>query len=241
MRLKKTILKLVTGLILTASTSMAHALAIEVAQESSAGAGDFDANIIGSIDPFTTTLTNSGFFSYGNPFNASFCDGVVDNCIGRPSLISNESHLFLVDASDGLGVFIVHDKPNDGSGGSATNTFSLVGDTATVLVSDDPNEFTGTGTNFTGNFNWIGCCTDGGVIGSLDGDWTMFLEFDSFTGLTGWTAVSANSQDSVGLQLVNDRRVRLRSVSQQIPEPNTLALIGIGLAGFGFTRIRKQN
>ena len=37
----------------------AQAVEIRVSQESSAGAGDFDANVLGTIDSFSTALTTA--------------------------------------------------------------------------------------------------------------------------------------------------------------------------------------
>ena len=50
----------VSGLLLVSND--ASAATIRVSQESAAGAGDFDANILGFIDPFSTPLTISDFY-----------------------------------------------------------------------------------------------------------------------------------------------------------------------------------
>lgn len=235
------------GFVLCALTiPMAQAAVIEVAQESSAGSGDFDANILGNINTYNTTGTNAQYYAYNTTYSTSFCDGA--GCTGRPVLTSEASHLFLVDASDGLGLFIVHDKPDsDANGGAANMTITLDGDTASVLVSDDTSEFTSaSNTIFTDGWRWSGCCTDGAVIGTLDGNWTALVDFNSFTdGLTQWGALSSGAS-TIPLALVADRRVRLRPVDDNggggagVPAPATLGLLALGLAGMGFAGKKRK-
>ena len=94
--------------------------------------------------------------------------------------------------------------------------FDLFGDTAGVLQGDDPGEtivVTGGGTQFNTDHPWAGCCTDGGVIGTLDGAWTMDAQFlfntpTSGDGITAWQATSADGS-SIPLALELGRRVRL--------------------------------
>ena len=208
----------------------AAALSIRVSQESTAGANDFDNNILGLINPFQTSSTLRNFYQYGNPFRASFN--------GPVPLTSDASHLFLVEAADGLGLFSVYDKPGDIGGGIAHMQFDLLGDTASILLTDDRSE-TGTATNggrtFTTRNAWAPCCTDGVVLGSLDGDWTMFAQFTHLNSLQGgrlnrWLALSAEMADvpafSQDLVLETGRRVRLDIAPEAVPEPAT----GLGLA-----------
>ena len=131
---------------------------IRISQESLAGAGDFDANVLGNIDTFSTTMTAADFYQYGSPNAASYNGELNDG----PLPVSSLSQIFLVDASDGLALMVVHDNPNDGTGGR-TQT------------------------------RWIGCCTDGYAIGSLDGDWALFGQsLATPTGITDWAVVSSD-------------------------------------------------
>jgi hypothetical protein len=213
----------------------ARASLIQVAQESSANAGDFDANVLGSIDPFNTGMTAAGLYQYGSP-NASSYNGELN---GGPDPVSSLSQVFMVEASDGLTLVVVHDRPNDGSGGSTVTRWNLTGDTAAQVVADDPGEpltVSMGGTQFDSTKNWIACCTDGYAIGFLEADWTLLGQFLTVpTGITNWAVVSADLS-SVPLTLSPGRRVRL----QQIPEPATLGLLLFGLAGVAWGARRRM-
>jgi len=216
-----------------------------VSQESSAGAGDFDSNVLGFIDPFTWTGDTSDYYDYSS---GGFNDGVG----GRLTLTSNLSHLFLVDASDGLSLFVVHDKPADGSGGTALTKLELSGDTASLLVKDDNGgweptiDVDGLGTQFTANHAWFDCCTDGLALGSLDGFFTMYVQFTApSTGLgAGWAAISDDGSatgSALSLTPSVGRRVRIDAIPDPIPEPSTLAaLISMGLVGLVIAWRRRK-
>ena len=190
---------------------------IRISQESSPGAGDFDANVLGYVNPYTTTLTAAGYYQYGTPYGASF-NGPA------PALTSNLSHLFLADTADGLCLFVVHDKPQDGTGGSSTMYWVLTGDTANVLQDDDPGEGVtvgGGGTTFTTSHGWAACCTDGFALGSLDGAWSMVGEFTipvANTGMNGWTVFSSDGA-TIPLAFETNRRVRLDVVTHSSIDP----------------------
>jgi hypothetical protein len=185
-----------------------EAVQIRVSQESSAGAGDFDANILGFIDPFIIGLTTATFYQYGVPNGASY-NGELN---GGPNPVSSLSQVFLVDAADGLSLVVVHDNPNDGTGGSTQTRWNLSGDTAAQLQADDPGEplaVSSGGTQFDSTKNWAPCCTDGYAIGSLDGGWAMFGQFLALpAGIDQWAAVSSDG-GSIILELEVARRVRL--------------------------------
>jgi hypothetical protein len=66
----KTFGSILAGLMLLASQS-ADAVTIRVSQESAAGVGDFDANVLGFVDSFdVSTLTPAGFYTFsGSSYN----------------------------------------------------------------------------------------------------------------------------------------------------------------------------
>ena len=191
----------------------------------------------GTISPYSTSLSASDFYAYQHPNsgNASF-NGPW------PSLTNNRSHLFFVDALDGLSLFVVYDNLGGGGGGSATMRFDLSGDGdgAAILLQDDPpawDTYPQTGPNvFVCQHTWGDCCTDGVVIGSLDDDWSMAVEFTTPPiGLgNGWYAYSANSGP---LELTFGSP----AVYTPLPVPGAaiLGMIGISMVG-AYTRKRRS-
>ena len=223
--------------------SSAHAATVSIFQESAPGEGDFNTNLLGTIQSFSTTGTLADFYGYPNEFNNT----------AAVSLTRDQSHLFLVDASDGMGLFVVHDNGADNGGGRAETLVDLLGDTAAFLVYDDPlpddastDSYTenDTGTQFTAVNEWVSGYTDGYVIGSLDGAWMVDMQFadvssiDPSTRADGatindlltWVAISSggvSGQTEMALVLEEGRRVRISAV----PVPPAIWLFCSGLLG----------
>ena len=230
----------------------AHAATVSIFQESTPGAGDFNTNLLGTIQSFTTPGTLADFYDY----RASEFKNTT-----AVSLTRDQSHLFLVDASDGLGLFVIHDNGARNGGGRAETLVNLVGDAATFLVQDEPlpdstgrDSYTDNGTQFTAVNRWLGGFTDGYVIGSLDGAWMIDMQFSDVSGidlstqaagaptiddLFTWAALSSDGlggQTEIALALEEGRRVRINAV----PVPPAIWLFCSGLLGLiGIVKRKK--
>lgn len=218
--------------------SYSHAAVFYVAQESSAGAGDFDSNILGQIESFTASpasLTVAEFYDWYDDAGGGATGGSYNgHKHGGPDPLSNLSQLFLVDTSEGLSLFVVHDLQWDGSGGDADMQVDLTGGAADFLFYDDthtedPDDTYTTvgGTLFSTTNDWGAGYTDGFVIGTIENNWTMFCQFTTGpTNIDGWQAVSSDSS-TISFALEEGRRVRL----SPIPIPAAFWLLCSGLMG----------
>ena len=191
---------------------------VMVSQESFPGAGDFDTNYLGPIEVFDQSGSSAAaVYQYDTVFSSSYNGSVT------PS-ISNTSQMFVVSTSDGVSLFVVHDIPLDADGGWAQMRFELSGDPngAARLVEDDPADASRSGNLFGPNIFqthhvWSPCCTDGVVIGALDGAWSMLVSFsdvdgtvgNEFVGIPSWVATSADGT-TIPLTLSVDQRVLLQ-------------------------------
>ena len=157
---QKAFLSIVFVLATVCFTVQVEAARIRVSQESSPGAGDFDAHILGFIESFDECgKTSAQSYAYN-----------VDSYGGKTiTTQTNTSHLFFVNTSSGLALFIVHDKPVvSNGGGQAEMRFELSGDPngAALLGRDDSaangDVYTGaSGANMsTSRHSWVTPNTD---------------------------------------------------------------------------------
>ena len=181
-------------------------LRIRVSQETSPGAGDFDRNILGFIEALQTEGSAAAFYRYkaaryGNT---------------APILTPSASHLFFVNGSDGVALFVVNNAPNrnetSSPGSEIRLRFELSGGTASILKSDDGPEAKSSegGTVFTTDMDYAASYTDGLVIGTLPVGFTILGQFTvPPRGLkAGWLVISRDGT-VFPLQLVPGQRVRL--------------------------------
>ncbi len=214
-------------------STQVQAATIEVAQETSGGAGDYNSNVLGFIDSFDTALSLADYYAY---------DTITYSFNGpAPSIASDTSHVFFVNSAiDGLALVLVHDLQADGTGGTAVLGVSLTGDANgfNALVSDEPSDEVDQldANTFAFDHAWANCCGDGVALGSLDGDlWNAFVTFSAYTGITNWVAVSAGGT-TIPLDLTVGQTVRLRP----IPEPATMSLLALGVSTLLLRRRRER-
>lgn len=82
-----------------------------------------------------------------------------------PVAESDRSQLFFWSGPEGLSLVVVHDKPNDGSGGAVDLTFeNLLNPDGSWVIRDDGPDFTRTGASLSEpHWRWAGSKTDGGA------------------------------------------------------------------------------
>ena len=193
-------------------------IAVEVAQESAPGADDFDLNVLGTLDSWDYVLTPQQFYGWS---------GVATSFTGPGPVPTTNSHSILAtfgSATAGThSLVFVHDAAQDGTGGTALTRVTISGDTngAEFLVRDDPptidDSYVGQAGDalFDANNSWSSCCTDGYVIGALEGLWSVFVEFRTTPiGIQTWSAVGGDGTE-IDLVLEAGRRVRLRSLADE--------------------------
>ncbi len=109
---------------------------IRVSQESAAGAGDFDNNILGAIEVYSGSGTFADFYQYGSPVNSSY-NGQLNG--GPEAVADGVLNFFVNDASGNLGFFTVIDAPADPDGFIVKMKWELTGDKAQFGILDDGN------------------------------------------------------------------------------------------------------
>lgn len=198
-------------------------LRMRVAQESAPGAGDFFANILGEVAVWDAPATSAAaFYAYDVPEGDSWNGSSL-------ILTADRSHLFAARTSDGLALFLVHDRaiPNDPDGGEAETRVELLEDFdgGFYAVQDDPPGVKtgayvlgGPGQSiFAARQVWDVCCTDGYAIADLEFGAQALVQFTDvdgnaanavIAGLTEWRAVGADGS-TIPLALEPSRRVRI--------------------------------
>lgn len=154
------------------------------------------------LKPFVTSKTLVEYYNYLNTiFNGPGNGDPV------PSFFENTSHLFLVSGSDGMGLFVVHGKPDDTEPGLVRMQLILNNNSvsADFLVEDDPIDQYDVASNpngsqtFTAYQGWNQNRSDGFAIAYLQGNWSIEAQFiplppphgNQTFGIDRWVAVSA--------------------------------------------------
>ncbi|MCA9286082.1 MAG: hypothetical protein KDA22_12735 [Phycisphaerales bacterium] len=199
---------------------------LRVAQESAPGVGDFDDHVLADLLAFPSSGNAASFYAYDVPEGDSW---------NGPALTpeADRSHLLLATTSEGISLFIVHDRavPNDPDGGKAEMSFEVLGDFngAAITVKDDPDALkTAFGyagepgdSLFLAGWDWGTCCTDGLALSGLDTGSSVIVQFTEvdgnpntppIQGLSEWVAYSSDGTQ-VPMALEIDRRVRIEVIA----------------------------
>jgi hypothetical protein len=199
-----------TLVLVLGALACAQPTSYRISQESAPGAGDFNSNIIGCIEPIPTGAPLATYYSYAS---ASY-NGI------QPVATIDRAYLFLLDASDGLALNLMLDRRNDFDGGQARMQVDVTGDPDGIIraVSDDPGDGYSPGpgipaTTHTTSWVWYTCCTDGVAYNGFDGNWTAMVQFTQPpVGIIDFRAHSRNGNELL-LDLTAGRRVRIDTCS----------------------------
>lgn len=133
---------LAVAMMFLAASSPAHATKIRVLQESTPGAGDFNANVLGVVQVYSVSAigseNNYDFYRYGDPFSQSYNGDVY----GGPAPLDGGVVTFFVQNSTGqLSLFNVLDRPTysfePGNETKVELFWDLQGDKAEFQLLDD--------------------------------------------------------------------------------------------------------
>jgi len=209
----------------------AAAVRVRVSQESAPGAGDFDANVLGELDPFDASQGSAAFYSYSVPAPNSFNNAAI-------ALVTDRAHLAILDVGPSAALCVVFDSttPDVTNVGRAETRLQLTTGTSTFAldVLDDPEATSADRYVLAPTFDslscthvWNPCCTDGFVVsGLLCGASVTFTFTDvdddattpTILNLTSFAAYSSTG-GVIELALAVDRRVRL----EVLPSPGCIA------------------
>jgi hypothetical protein len=116
------------------------------------------------LTPLSNGQTIEEFYNYAN-VQANTSTGIET---------SDTSLLFFWNGPNGLSLVVIHDRPNDGSGGAVT--FDIGGVSGEWVVPDDPGDLDSR-TDTSPDWSWASAKTDGGAYrGDFSGDFTLTIE-----------------------------------------------------------------
>ncbi|MEM8772702.1 MAG: PEP-CTERM sorting domain-containing protein [Pseudomonadota bacterium] len=180
----------------------------------------------GAIDIFETAETGAQFYGRRN----------------FPTFPVNSNGLnfyFHRDTNTGvLSLGIIVDDRGDGTGGNLSGTITGLGPGASVAFADDAGEISITAPGVAVfNYNWVSCCTDGGIITGLDADNLNFtINITSASGLTGTYLIDPSGTT----QIAGAPAIGASLTVAANPEPSTWALFILGFFGCAFAMKQRR-
>ena len=172
-----------------------------------------------TIIPVEGTKPAADFYSYDNPAATSANTGFE---------ASDTTNFFLYKntATGKVSLFVIHDKPNDTTGGGFQLGITGAPSGTNIIVQDDPSDtYNWNATAGTGNvtWGWDVCCTDGFVLGgSLPGAWDMVLTPSSVTGIDTLRFISGNGKTAEYFFLPLDQSFTISCRAVEPPPEETI-------------------
>ena len=172
----------------------------------------------------TGTLTSQGFDFTGNPIDSALfvCDPGANQHNTTAALINANSQSILTMSQNGGGVFSLESF----FAGGRTEDFAP--DLAVTMYS------VATGIDILGNLFGGGTVSYSVVLDSIAPyDWSQYFLPASFNNLTS-VVFTAQGSGPTPEFLIDD-------INVSVPEPASIALLGIGLVGVGFSRRKRTS
>ncbi len=154
------------------------------------------------VEPLSQAESAGLFYGYNTRYHASADTGFET---------SSKSFLFLYrDTSSGeLSLFMVHDRYLDNGGGSSMLNFAGIPEGASWTVKDDPESLgdryypAAHNLGWAARWGWGYCCTDGGVIGDIDGFSEITITPRYWSGINTWVFVAGDANNPTFITLPN--------------------------------------